>query len=171
MADRPRVFERAAEDERRGDLGSARQRLRSFLHSSGYHPEAIEQVARLSMRMRDPYEAGRWYSLIDSKDPESAAAIELFQHRCGGVEGASGRLPLINALTRTTELPPAVRARVEPALRKRRAEERGPTERSSGKGSRAGNSAVTIIGLLVVMLAVILAVVGLRTVLRSVWGP
>ena len=77
------ALDRAKRDEAAGDLGSARRRLVSFVRNQGYDAAACEQIARLSTRMGDPEEAGRWYFVCESSDPESPAAIERFRARHG----------------------------------------------------------------------------------------
>jgi hypothetical protein len=79
-----RAFKRAKLDEQQGDLGSARARLRSYLSSTGYDPAVCERIARISMKMQDPVEAGRWYFLCDSADADAAPAIERFCAAAGG---------------------------------------------------------------------------------------
>lgn len=76
------AVDRAREDEERGDLGSARKRLTSYA-AAHFKPEDCERVARLSMRMKDPVEAGRWYFLCDSADAESPDAVRCFLQSCG----------------------------------------------------------------------------------------
>lgn len=70
------ALDRAEQDERQGDLGSARVRLISLATTSPYSPELYERIARLCCRMGDRTEAGRWYLLCDSADTEAAACIE-----------------------------------------------------------------------------------------------
>lgn len=78
------AIERAERDEREGDLGSARHRLRSYLATVGYDADVCERIARLCVRMGDPVEAGRWYYLCESADPEAAPAVERFKANLGG---------------------------------------------------------------------------------------
>jgi hypothetical protein len=77
------ALDRAQRDAAAGDLGSARRRLLSFVRNQGFNAAACEQLARLSSRMGDPEEAGRWYFVSDSSDPEAPAAIERFRARHG----------------------------------------------------------------------------------------
>ncbi len=72
------VFKRAAEDEAKGDLGSARDRLAASAAGTGFPPETCEAVARLSVRMHDPMEAGRWFLLTACDDDEARKAIDFF---------------------------------------------------------------------------------------------
>jgi len=67
-----------------GDLGAARRRLASYIRSVGFSAEMCERIARISVMMRDPAEAGRWYFAIDSSDPEAEGAISVFVESCGG---------------------------------------------------------------------------------------
>ncbi|HZW05678.1 MAG TPA: DUF6584 family protein, partial [Phycisphaerales bacterium] len=107
-----RIEDRLAEDERRGDLGTARRRLASLAATRGYDPAVIERVARLSVRMGDWYEAGRWYAIVDSTDAEAPLAIERFQAAAGGPEVAAWRIPLAEKVRNRADLPLAVRDRL-----------------------------------------------------------
>lgn len=75
------AIERAQRDEAAGDLASAHQRLRSRIGSLGYDAGVCERLARLSVRMGDPAEAGRWYFLCESADAEAGPCIERFRAR------------------------------------------------------------------------------------------
>ncbi|HYF14097.1 MAG TPA: DUF6584 family protein [Phycisphaerales bacterium] len=77
------AIERAERDEQAGDLGTARMRLMSFVATGDAGPDECERIARLSVRMGDPVEAGRWYFLCDSRDEQAAACIERFIARHG----------------------------------------------------------------------------------------
>jgi hypothetical protein len=77
------AIERAERDEHAGDLGTARMRLMSFVATGDAGPDECERIARLSVRMGDPVEAGRWYFLCDSRDEQAAACIERFLERHG----------------------------------------------------------------------------------------
>ncbi len=108
------ALERAARDAQRGDLGSARRRLRSRIASAGYSPEVCEELARLSLRMSDPFEAGRWYYLCDSSDPESAGAVESFVRACkNNPRQIAAQIPASVRRAAPESLPPAVRRRIE----------------------------------------------------------
>jgi hypothetical protein len=72
------VFQRAAYDEAKGDLGSARERLAASASATGFPPKTCEAVARLSVRMHDPTEAGRWFLLTACEDDQARKAIEFF---------------------------------------------------------------------------------------------
>src|SRR5690606_38053508 len=108
------ALDRAEQDERAGDFGSAKRRLQSYLATVGYSADLCERLARLSLRMGDPVEAGRWYFLADSADPEAAAAIERFVTECGG-DGRHllSRLPAKTRLGALDRYPAEVRARFE----------------------------------------------------------
>lgn len=108
------ALDRAERDEEAGDLGSARRRLMSYVTTVGYSPSLCERIARLCTRMGDPVEAGRWYFLSDSRDPEAGPAVGRFTADCGGDPRAvASRLPAKLRLARVEEYPPGVRARFE----------------------------------------------------------
>jgi hypothetical protein len=107
------ALDRAQRDEAAGDLGSARRRLLSFVRNQGFDAAACEQVARLSMRMGDPEEAGRWYFVCESSDPESQAAIERFRARHGPhARQLLLALPRFARYGSRATLPPQVAARL-----------------------------------------------------------
>jgi hypothetical protein len=110
-----RAYERAQRDEAAGDLGSARRRLLSVFASVGYSPELCERIARLCIRMGDPQEAGRWYFLCDSGDPEAGPAIERFRASCGGLPlQMVSQLPAKVRHAPRDQFPEVVRARLNP---------------------------------------------------------
>jgi hypothetical protein len=109
-----RAFKRAKLDEQQGDLGSARARLRSYLSSTGYDPAVCERIARISMKMQDPVEAGRWYFLCDSADADAAPAIERFCAAAGGEpRQIYGQLPAFYRRISRERLPGAVLERLK----------------------------------------------------------
>lgn len=88
-----RAWRLAEKDKVEGDYASARRRLLSF--ASSCHEEALYlEIARLSVAMRDPVEAGKWFLLCDCHDPEADACIERFvAHQRGRVTNVVHRLP------------------------------------------------------------------------------
>jgi hypothetical protein len=107
------ALDRAQRDEAAGDLGSARRRLLSFVRNQGFDAAACEQLARLSVRMGDPEEAGRWYFVCESGDAESPAAIELFKARHGPhARQILLALPRFARYGSRANLPPRVAARL-----------------------------------------------------------
>lgn len=108
------AIDRAERDERAGDFGSAKRRMQSYLATVGYSPEICERLARLSLRMGDPAEAGRWYFLADSTDPEAAPSIERFTTECShNGRHILSRLPAKTRLDALDRYPAAVRSRFE----------------------------------------------------------
>jgi hypothetical protein len=88
-----RAWRLAERDKGEGDYASARRRLLSF--ASSCHEEALyEEIARLSLAMRDPVEAGKWFLLCDCHDPEAAACMERFvAHQRGRVANIVYAMP------------------------------------------------------------------------------
>lgn len=108
------AIDRAERDAQAGDFGSAKRRLQSRLNTVGYAPELCERLARLSLRMGDPLEAGRWCFLCDSRDPQAPEAIHRFVADCrGDVQSLLYRLPAKTKLDSWDPYPEAVRDRLK----------------------------------------------------------
>lgn len=104
--------ERATRDEAHGDLGGARRRLMSRAIQAPFDADLFERIARLSLRMGDPAEAGRWYATIDSSDADAPRAIAAFLDRVGGSDAlALSHVPSIALQRHADSLPPSVRSR------------------------------------------------------------
>jgi hypothetical protein len=105
--------ERIQLDLSRGDIGSARTRLISAFVNSPYNPALAEEIARLSVQMHNPVEAGRWYFCCDSQDEHSAALIQLFASKhSSGPKQLLSQLPVKVRTTPPDQLPTAVRQRM-----------------------------------------------------------
>jgi len=105
--------ERIQLDLSRNDLGSARTRLVSAFVNSPYNPALAEEIARLSLQMHNPVEAGRWYFCCDSQDEQSAALIQLFSSKTSsGPKQLLSQLPPKLRTTPLDQLPDAVRQRM-----------------------------------------------------------
>lgn len=113
MKDAMTVFARAQADIDRGDLGSARRRLASTVGSVGYNPEVLAKVADLSMQMRDPVQAGRYWLLTPTTGAEVEAAIEAFALACHhDARQMASELPRFKLRYRVNEYPEVVRQRL-----------------------------------------------------------
>ena len=107
------LHERIQLDLSRGDIGSARTRLISAFVNSPYNPALAEEIARLSVQMHNPAEAGRWYFCCDSQDEQSAALIQLFTSKhSSGPQQVLSQLPLKVRDAPPDQLPIAVRQRM-----------------------------------------------------------
>ena len=82
----------------RVDPGATRRRLASFIGGEAYKPDLLARVARLSVELNEPTEAGRFWFLSDAAGLEVDAAVEAFAKSCQ-------RLPRLMA----SELPRFVR--------------------------------------------------------------
>lgn len=85
---------RATEDEARGDLGRARERLGSYLCARGYDAAVLARLGHLCLRMGDLREAGRYFLTSDAEGAEVEAAVDAFvaQHH-GRPEQLLSQLP------------------------------------------------------------------------------
>ena len=164
------ALERAQLDEEAGDLGSARRRLLSVIGSSGFDAEVCEAIARLSVRMGDLTEAGRWYLLCDSSDSRAQECMSRFIASCGGnPAGIAAQLPRLRRATKQVELlealPEVVTRRLK-SLNVPVVAGRPTSPRESG----AGGGLVAFGCMLALVLAVACAAIGAATVMRWIFG-
>jgi hypothetical protein len=95
------------------DPAATRRRLASFVGAEGYKPDLLARLGRLSLELKEPAQAGRYWLLSDSAGPEVEAAIEAFARSCQG----SPRL-MVSELPRFARdwdlqaYPPRVRERI-----------------------------------------------------------
>jgi hypothetical protein len=108
------ALERADEDVARGDLGSARRRLASFVASGEYRPDVLARVGNLCLTMGDPVEAGRWYLLSSAEGTDVEHAVRRFVDTCGGNPAqALATLPHFRRRSDFAQYAGAPRARIE----------------------------------------------------------
>lgn len=107
------AIERAQADVDRGDLGSARRRLGSFIGSTRYNPEVLARAAEISMQMRDPVQAGRYWLLTPTTGQPVEAVIEAFARACHhDARMMAAELPRFPRRFKMTEYPDVVRKRL-----------------------------------------------------------
>lgn len=158
------ALERSKEDEARGDLGLARERLASYLVTRGYDATLLARLGWLCLRMGDLREAGRFFFFSDAEGAEVETAVDAFvrQHQ-GHRSVVLAQLPAY-ARPPLDQVSLAARARFE----RLRVVLPDPA-RSRGRSQTTPNQSAKGVGCLV--LAGILAgliVVGFGTVLRWV---
>ena len=66
----------------RVDPAATRRRLAAFVAAEPYKPELLAKVARLSVQLNEPAQAGRYWLLSDATGPEIDAAVEVFAESC-----------------------------------------------------------------------------------------
>lgn len=66
----------------RVDPAATRRRLASFISAEAYKPDLLARVARLSIELKEPVQAGRYWLLSDSTGEDVDAAIEAFAASC-----------------------------------------------------------------------------------------
>jgi hypothetical protein len=99
-------------DIARGDLGTAKTRLVSFLIGEGYDPALCAEIGDLCRDMLDPTEAGRWYFVSDRPTSEVAVEVDAFVARHGGrPESVLKQIPSKAKLDRMDDYPAAARER------------------------------------------------------------
>ena len=64
------------------DPAATRRRLASFVGAEGYKPDLLARIARLSVELNEPVQAGRYWLLSDAAGPDVDAAIEAFAASC-----------------------------------------------------------------------------------------
>src|SRR5262245_8259364 len=78
-----RTIERAQAEIERGRLWRAREILQGSIRTLGYNLELYEEYGRLSLRMGDAPEAGRFLFLSGARKPEYEEAIHLYLEKHG----------------------------------------------------------------------------------------
>ena len=158
------ALSRAKQDEKAGDFGAARRRLQSVIGSNGYNAEVCEAIARLSVQMGDPCEAGRWYFLCDSEDSDAQEFIDRFLAQCGNnAEQVASQLPRLKRATKRLEklaaFPAAVKHRIDAI-----GISAAPQRPRSRRGSKASGRLVGLGCLLLLMAGVVCAAIGVATI-------
>jgi hypothetical protein len=69
----------------RVDPAATRRRLASFIGAEGYKPDLLARVARLSIELKEPAQAGRYWFLSDASGADVDAAVETFVQSCQGL--------------------------------------------------------------------------------------
>ncbi len=111
---RDTVITRAREDEQRGDLGRARRRLKSLLRHTGYDPDLLAELGRISYEMRDLFEAGRYWLTSGATGDDVDRAIEAFIRQAGGKpESVRSQLPRVMRLASAEKYPAVVQQRLQ----------------------------------------------------------
>ncbi|NUQ67325.1 MAG: hypothetical protein HUU18_03460 [Phycisphaerales bacterium] len=108
-----RAIKRAERDLQAGDFGSARRRLLSRIHAGGFDEEVCRRIAKISMDMKDPIEAGRWLFLVPCSEPRELECINDFTRSCGELrEQVLACLPRCMTTLPPDRLPAAAAARL-----------------------------------------------------------
>ena len=64
------------------DPAAARRRLAAFIRAEPYRPDLLCKAARLSIKLQETAQAGRWWLLSDASGDEVDAAVEVFAETC-----------------------------------------------------------------------------------------
>lgn len=65
-------------DIARGDLGTAKRRLCSYIAGTRYSSAVCGRIGDICRKMKDPCEAGRWYFISDRPTAEVGEEIDAF---------------------------------------------------------------------------------------------
>ena len=99
-------------DIARGDLGTAKTRLISYLIGEGYDPALCGEIGDLCREMFDPTEAGRWYFVSDRPPTDVELEVGAFVAKHGGrPESILKQLPSKAKLGDMDDYPEAARER------------------------------------------------------------
>ena len=79
-----RTLERVARDLAAGDLGKARDRLHGLIAARPADLDLRRRLGSVYWELRHPSMAGRYWFLEEDKSPEMAAAVRAFERECGG---------------------------------------------------------------------------------------
>jgi hypothetical protein len=134
----------------RVDPAAARRRLASFVGIDGYKPELLARVARLSIDLQEPVQAGRYWLLSDASGPEVDQAIEAFADSCRRTPRLmASELPRFARDWDVEAYPAIVRARIDKYRLREELANREPQRRPP---SKAGMTALAIGGLMLMLL-------------------
>ena len=133
----------------RVDPAATRRRLASFIGSEGYKPDILARVARLSLELKEPAQAGRYWLLSDASGPEVDEAIERFADSCQRTPRLMvSELPRFSRDWDIEAYPEVVRARIDKyGLR----DELARRERKKRVTSKSGMTALAIAGLIALL--------------------
>jgi hypothetical protein len=166
--DHPRApfDEKVARQLRAGDLGRAKQILKSRLQQTGFDPDALEQIGWILLQMRDPFEAGRYLFLAGRDLPSYRPAIETFLARTRrlGLREFTSLWPAQLRRTKLADLPPAVREELR-SRGMRETEFDGTLDDVRRRAMSTPKSERVFMGLLVLL--VVTALIALLLLLRA----
>jgi Family of unknown function (DUF6584) len=77
------AIEKAKEDVKRGDHWLARQRLDSYLQTTGYDMDVVAELGRISLEMHNAFDAGRYWLTSAETGEDIDGAINLFLRHAG----------------------------------------------------------------------------------------
>lgn len=107
------ALERAEQDLERGDYGLARQRLTSYLSTTGYDADVLARIGRISYDMHDLFQAGRYWLLSSAEGDVVEQTITTFAKHAGSAPRAVvGQLPRTTRLANLEGYPEPVQERL-----------------------------------------------------------
>ena len=138
------------------DPSATRRRLASFASGEPYKPELLARLARLSVELGEPAQAGRFWLLSDAAGPDVDAAVETFVQSCDRVPRLiASQLP---RFVRDWHLPqyagPAL-ARIEKYGLKGELSRRAPPEERRGSPRMTAVAAAVAVALLILVAALL----------------
>lgn len=141
------------------DPAATRRRLASFIGPEGYKPDLLSRVGRLSIELKEPAQAGRYWLLSDAAGPEVDEAIEVFAQSCQRLPRLmASELPRFARDWDIEAYPELVRARIDKYGLRKELERRGPRTRAPSKSG--------ITALAIALLAALLIMGALLILLR-----
>jgi len=155
------AIERAREDVEAGRHWLARQRLGSYLTTTGYDPDVLALAGRISNEMHDEYDAGRMWLLSNATGPEVDQAIETFMTHVGKhANHIASQLPRSVRLSAIEQYPDIVRSRIDHhGLRDSIAWQ--PCQRGEWQGLPWY---LVVVGIIVLLVLIVVVVVGVLSV-------
>lgn len=159
---------RAQADVDRGDLGSARRRVASFISSTTYRPDVLAMAADISFKMHDPVQAGRYWLLTPAIGPEVEDAIEAFARACHhDAQVMASEMPRFKERCKVAAYPEVVRERLArygvDVVFQRQDPDLAPVGKSGWKQKAKA------LGCLVVALGLVLLIAVVLRVVRRAW--
>ena len=132
------------------DPAATRRRLASFIGPEGYKPELLARIGRLSIELKEPAQAGKYWLLSDATGPEVDEAIEVFATSCQRVPRLmASELPRFVRDWDVEAYPELVRARIDKYGLRNELARRAPKDRSRSKSGMTGLAIAGLVALLI----------------------
>lgn len=168
-----RALARSRADLERGEPWKARRRLRTLVFQEPFEPRFAALLGELELRRGELPEAGQFFWLIGSTDPEHTGAIDVFLKEAGPRTLRTTLMRLLSTLREGEGIPERVVRDLESRGIDAHAEQKKLLSRRAKRDGGAKSMASTVadgLGIALVLLLLLSLVVGVVTVGRWAFG-